>query len=226
MWEQQIQALSPRWRVVAPTLVPERASEPTVDAMADSVAALILDLHLGPVVLGGLSMGGYVAFALLRRHPHLVRALVLADTRPGADTPEVRERREQQQARVAADGPEPVFEAMVAALPSPYTREHRPAVLDRIRTIMDGVPADRVVASLEAMKHRPDSTPDLARIDVPALVVVGEDDAVSPPDVGEQMRDLLPDARLAVIPRAGHLSNLEDPGAFNTELIAFMESLA
>ena len=76
------------------------------------------------------------------------------------------------------------------------------------------------------MKHRPDSTGDLPGWGMPALVIVGEDDAVSPPEVGEQMRDLLPDARLAVIPRAGHLSNLEDPEAFNAELISFLERLS
>ncbi|MGH9276735.1 MAG: alpha/beta fold hydrolase [Acidimicrobiales bacterium] len=225
MWEPQIEALSSQWRVVAPTLAPEAHDPPSVDAMADTVALVIDELGLGPVVLGGLSMGGYAAFAFLRRHRELVRALVLADTRPGADTPEVRERRSNQQAQVWAEGPEPIFDAMLQTLPSEHTRQHRPDVLARIRRVMDGVPAERVVASLEAMKHRPDSTPDLAGIDVPALVIVGEEDAVSPPDVAEDMRDRLPDARLAVIPRAGHLSSLEDPDAFTTELRAFLEKL-
>jgi 3-oxoadipate enol-lactonase len=225
MWEPQIDALSPRWRVIAPTLAPEASDPPSVDAMADSVAELLADLGVSEVVLGGLSMGGYVAFAFLRRHRSRVRGLVLADTRPGADTPEVRERRTNQQAQVAAEGPQPVFEAMLGSLPSEYTRDNRPEVLARIRSLMDAVGHDHVIAALEAMKHRPDSTADLAGIDVPALVVVGEDDGVSPPDVAEHMRDTLPDARLAVIPRAGHLSSLEDPDAFNAELIAFLETL-
>lgn len=225
MWEPQIDALCPIWRVIAPTLTPEADDPPTVDAMADSVAALLGDLGVSGVVLGGLSMGGYVAFALRRRHPHLVRALVLADTRPGADTPEVRERRANQQAQVAAEGRRPVFDAMLGSLPSAHTREHRPEVLARIRALMDDVHPAHVIAALEAMKHRPDSTGDLAGIDVPALVIVGEDDAVSPPDVARQMVDRLPYARLAVIPSAGHLSSLEDPDAFNRELVAFLGGL-
>src|SRR5947208_15517963 len=103
MWEPQIEALAPHWRVIAPTLAAESAGEPSVDAMADDVAGLVRDLDLSGIVLGGLSMGGYVAFAFLRRYPSLVRGLVLADTRAGADTPEVRERRSRQQAQVAAE---------------------------------------------------------------------------------------------------------------------------
>lgn len=226
MWEPLIDALSSRWRVIAPTLAPERADPPTVDAMADQVAELLRDLDVSEIVLGGLSMGGYVAFAFLHRYRALVRGLVLADTRPGADTPEVRERRANQQAQVAAEGPEPLFEAMLKSLPSEHTREHRPEVLARIRRLMDDVPAEHVIAALEAMKHRLDSTGDLPGIEVPALVIVGEDDAVSPPEVGEQMRDLLPDAHLAVIPQAGHLSSLEDPEAFNAEVVAFLERIS
>lgn len=225
MWEPQLEALHHRWRVVAPDLAAEAADPPTMDALAEAVARGIEDLDLPPVVLGGLSMGGYVAFAVLRRHRRLVRAVVLADTRPGPDPPGVRDRRTRQQAQVAAEGPSPLFEAMLETLPGAYTREHRPDVLSRIRRVMEGVSPERIVASLEAMKHRPDSTPDLAGIDLPALVIVGEDDAVSPPEVGEQLRDLLPDARLVVIPRAGHLSSMEDPAAFNAALVAFLEEL-
>src|SRR5438874_8570435 len=108
MWGPQADALSHRWRVIAPDLAPESADEPSVDAIADDVAGLLRDLGLTGIVLGGLSMGGYVAFAFMRRHASLVRGLILADTRAGADTPEVRERRSRQQAQVAAEGTRPV----------------------------------------------------------------------------------------------------------------------
>ena len=94
-----------------------------------------------------------------------------------------------------------------------------------MRRLMEAVAPQRVVAALEAMKRRPDSTADLAGVGIPTLVVVGEEDTVAPPEVAEEMRDRLPDARLAVIPQAGHLSNLEDPEAFNAELTAFLEKL-
>jgi pimeloyl-ACP methyl ester carboxylesterase len=103
MWEGQIEALADRWRVIAPDLAPEQAPEPSIDAMADAVAGLLRQLGIDQAVVGGLSMGGYVAFALLRRHRDLVRALVLADTRAGDDTPEIRERRTSQQDQVRSE---------------------------------------------------------------------------------------------------------------------------
>ncbi|MGH9222928.1 MAG: alpha/beta fold hydrolase [Acidimicrobiales bacterium] len=222
MWQPQVDALSDRWRVVTPEV--DFTRYPTVDAMADAVAILIAEQELAPVVLGGLSMGGYVALAVLRRHPEVVRALVLADTRAGADTDEVRERRTKQQGQVAeAASATPVTEAMVGALPGATTKADRPDVIRHIAGLMDGATVAGVTAALEAMKARPDSTGDLAGIGVPTLVVVGEEDGVSPPDVAQDMARRLPNARLAVIPGAGHLSNLETPEAFNRELLAFLD---
>lgn len=221
MWQDQLDGLGSHWHVVAPA-VPGLAS---MDAMADSVAALIGDLGLGPVVLGGLSLGGYVTFALLRRHRAAVRAVVLADTRAGADTPEVRDRRTAQQADVgAANSTKAVVDAMVDALPGATTKGGRPDLMARLRALMEQASPDWVIGALEAMKGRPDSTPDLAGLDLPAVVLVGEEDRTSPPDVARDMAARLPDARLAAIPGAGHLSNLENPSRFNAELAAFLES--
>ncbi len=221
MWRPQVDALSDHWRVITPDL-PALAS---MDALADAVAGAINAAGCGPVVLGGLSMGGYVTFAVLRRHPELVRAVVLADTRAGADTPEVRDRRTAQQAQVATEGAAPIVEGSLQNLPSAHTRASRPEVMDELRGIMQGVAPEWITAALEAMKHRPDSTDLLPALDVPALVIVGEDDKVTPPNVAEDMVQRLPHARLAVIPKAGHLSNLEDPDAFNSELRSFLETL-
>jgi len=222
MWRPQVEAFSDGWEVLAPDL----PAEPSMDGLADAVAAEIRAHGDGPVVLGGLSMGGYVVFAVLRRHAELVRALVLADTRPGADTAEVRDRRAAQQAQVATEGAGPIVEGSLANLPSAYTRESRPEVMEELRRIMQSVSPDWITAALEAMKQRPDSTPLLAELDVPALVIVGEDDTVTPPDVAEDMQRRLPNARLAVIPNAGHLSNVEDPNAFNAELRLFLEMVS
>jgi pimeloyl-ACP methyl ester carboxylesterase len=221
MWRPQVESLSDRWHVVTPDL----PAMPTMDGIADAVAAHIRDLGLPPVVLGGLSMGGYVTFALLRRHPELVRAVVLADTRAGADTPEVRQRRTNQQAQVASEGVEAIVEGALDTLPSAHTRQDRPDVMGELRGIMETVAPAWVTAALEAMKGRPDSTPLLDSLDKPALVIVGEDDEVTPPEVAADMERRLPNARLAVIPKAGHLSNLEEPDAFNAELRSFLETL-
>lgn len=219
MWRPQLEGLSGRWRVIAPDIV---FPEPSVDAAADEVARVLDDLGLDQVVLGGLSMGGYVSMAFWRRHRHRVRAMVLADTRATADTHEVRERRTRQQEQVAGGDTSAVVEAMVDGLPGAYTKEHRPEVMAQVRRLMEGATAEGITAALEAMKRRPDSTPDLATMDVPVLVVVGEEDTLSPPDVAQQMCAALPAGRLARIRRAGHLSSLEDPAAFNAELRSFL----
>jgi len=224
MWQPQVDAFASTRRVETPDL--DFTEHPTMDAMADAVADSLGERGSVPAVVAGLSMGGYVAFALLRRHPELVRALVLADTRAGADTDEVRERRTRQQAQVAEVGSAaPVIEAMLDALPGATTRTERPDVMEQIAGLMDKATAARVTAALEAMKARPDSTPDLAAISVPTLVIVGEEDGVSPPDSARAMAGAVPGARLAVIPGVGHLSNVEAPDAFNRELAAFLDGL-
>lgn len=221
MWRPQVEGLSDRWHIVTPDL----PADPSMDGIADAVADRIRGLGAGPVVLGGLSMGGYATLAVLRRHPELVQAVVMADTRAGADTPEVRDRRSSQQAQVAAEGVGPIIEGSLNSLPSVHTRETRPEVMDEARRIMESVTPEWVTTALEAMKHRPDSTPMLGAVDLPALVIVGEEDKVTPPEAAEDMQRRMPNARLAVIPKAGHLSNLEDPDAFNAELRSFLETL-
>ncbi|HEX2042193.1 MAG TPA: alpha/beta fold hydrolase [Acidimicrobiales bacterium] len=231
MWQEQIAALAPRWRVVAPDLPGFGQSpaapdgEATIDGWADRVAELIGSLGLGPVAVLGLSMGGYVAFSLLRRHPHLVAGLVLADTRAAADSPEVLQRRTDQQQKVADGKVDEVFEAQVGTLLSEETKAQRPDVVERVRALMTSTPPDTVVAALEAMKHRADATGELGGIEVPVLVLVGEHDGPSPPDVARSMAEAVPNGRLEVLPGAGHLSNLEAPEAFNRALQSFLSGL-
>ena len=232
MWDEQIAVLVRQWRVLAPDLPgfghtdpPADAGAASMEAWADLVAGLVRSLGLGPVVVGGLSMGGYVAFALLRRHPHLVAGLVLADTRAGTDTPEVIERRTSQQRQVREGKVADVIEAMLGTLLSDQTRADRPEVVERARALMATTPPDGIVFALEAMKNRPDAAGELGGIAVPVLVLVGEHDGPSPPSVAEEMAAAVPNARLEVIPTAGHLSNLEAPEAFNRALESFLSRL-
>lgn len=230
MWQGQLDRLSGTARVVAPDLPGFGASDPppgghSIDAYADAVARLLDHLGLDDVVLGGLSIGGYVTFSFLRRHRHRVRAVVLADTRAASDTPAVLERRASQQAEVAAGRLDAVLDAQVEALLAEATRRDRPELAAQVRALMATVPARTVVGGLEAMKHRADATAELADIDVPALVVVGEHDGPSPPDVARQMHEALPRSRLAVLPGAGHLSNLEAPDRFDAEVRRFLEDV-
>lgn len=229
MWEDQIAACAAHRRVLAPDL-PGFGSTPafegagaTMEAFAEVVAGLLDHLGLGSAVVGGLSMGGYVTFALLRRRPDLVAGLVLADTRAGADSVEVAERRVAQQAQVADRGTTDLVETMVGSLLSDQTREERPEVVSRARNLMSTNPAAGIIAALGAMRARPDATAELATIAVPTLVVVGEHDGPSPPAEARAMADALPDARLEIIDGAGHLSNLEAPKPFNHALGTFLD---
>jgi 3-oxoadipate enol-lactonase len=234
MWRPQIDALAPRVRVVAPDLrgfgrsdAPGDPAAYSVDGWADDVARLLDHLGLDRVVVGGQSMGAYVAFAFLRRHRSRLAGLVLADTRPTADSPEVHDRRVSQQEQITAGGEAgkaDVVEGMLQTLLSPATREHRPDVVDTARRLMDNPPAG-FVGALEAMKRRPDSVADLATVDVPTLVLVGDQDVPSPPEVAEAMQQGIPGAELVVVPGAGHLSGLEAPEAFNAALWAFVSGL-
>jgi 3-oxoadipate enol-lactonase len=231
MWQQQMDALGERARLVAPDLkgfggsdAPDDPSAYSMEGYADDVAALLDHLGVEQAVLGGLSMGGYVAFAFLRRHRHRVAALVLADTKPEADTPEVLERRTTQQGTVRQEGIGPVVDAQVENLLTDHTRRQRPELVARARQLMQN-PAPGYVGALEAMKQRSAATDELGAVDVPTLVLVGDQDGPSPPEVVEEMAARIPGAELVVLPQAGHLSNLEAPAAFTDALRGFLDRL-
>ena len=232
MWEPQLEALSERFRFVVPDLkgfggsdAPDDASAYSMDSYADQVAAVLDDLGLDKVALAGLSMGGYIAFAFLRRHGDRVSALVLADTRAEADPPEGVEKRTNQQAMVEGEGTAGLIDGLVNALLSEPTREKKPDVVERVRALMAENPPAGFVGALEAMKTRPDSSDELTGIKVPTLVIVGEHDAITPPDAARKIHEHVGGSRLVVIPEAGHLSNLEAPEAFNGALGEFLGAL-
>lgn len=231
MWQPQIDALGDRWRLIAPDLKgagesegPDEASQYTMDSYADELKGLLDELEIDKVILGGLSMGGYIAFAFLRKYPESVAALVLADTRAEADPPEGVEKRTKQQEQVRSEGIDGLAEALTGALLSESTKQKRPDVVKTVRGVMDN-PARSFIGELEAMKARPDSSPGLSSIGVPTLILVGEDDAITPPDAARKMHEHIGGSRLVVLPEAGHLSNLEVPEAFNGALAEFLEGL-
>lgn len=231
MWEPQLEALVPDHRVVVPDLkgfgrsdAPDDVSAYSMASYADEVAGLLATVELERVVVVGLSMGGYVAFSLLSRHRRLVSALVLADTRADADSEQVLERRTNQQRTVREEGTGPVIEALLQTLLAEHTHEQRPHVVERARQLMDNPPGG-FLGALEAMKSRPDASSQLDAVDVPTLVVVGEEDKPSPPEVAERMHERIRHSRLAVLPDAGHLTNLEVPDAFNRAVRGFLVEL-
>ncbi len=228
MWATQFEHLAAHRRVIAPDLpgfggsgAPDSMYRYTMIGFADLVAGLLTHLGLGPVVLGGLSMGGYVAFAFLREHAERVSALVLADTKAGADTTMVFERRTDQQDQVASIGTTSLIEVLLGGLLSDDTRATRLDLVEQVRRLMAN-PAAGYIGALEAMKYRPDATAELAGISVPTLVIVGEHDSLTPPDVARDMHQRIRGSKLVVLPRAGHLSNLEAADGFNAAVAAFL----
>jgi 3-oxoadipate enol-lactonase len=228
MWDAQFDALGEDYRLIAPDLkgfggsdAPEDRGTYSMDSYADESAALLDELGVTDVVLVGLSMGGYIAFSILRRHPERVRALVLADTRAEADPPEGVAKRSAQQKMVEEEGTGGLIRALPGALLGTTSQEKRPEVVARATTLMDNPPAG-FIGALEAMKNRVDSTGDLASISIPTLVIVGDEDGVTPPEASRKMHEHVGGSSLVVIPEAGHLSNLEAPAEFNEALAPFL----
>ena len=230
MWRGQSRDLGERCRVIAPDLrglgeTPLGYAEVTMGEMAEDVAALLDALGVERAVLGGLSMGGYVAFEFFRRFPRRVRALVLADTRPQADADDARRTREETARRALADGMEPIADSMLPKLLSASTREREPEVVGRVRAMMLGTSPEGAAAALRAMAARRDQTDLLSSIDVPTLIVVGVEDAITPPSDAEAMAAKIKGARLVRIEGEAHLSNVERPEEFNRALGDFVGGL-
>lgn len=231
MWESQIEALSDRFRFIVPDLkgfggsdAPEDRAQYTMDSFADELVGLLDQLGLSRVVLVGLSIGGYIAFSVLRRHSDRLAGLVLADARAEADAPEGVAKRTSQQEQVEKEGTSGLIEALTNALLGESTRAKKPDVVQRARELMNNSPAG-FIGALEALKKRPDSTDDLINISVPTLIIVGEEDAVTPPDLSRKMHEHIGGSRLVVIPEAGHLSALEAPEAFTGALAEFLSEI-
>jgi 3-oxoadipate enol-lactonase len=230
MWRGQVSALGGEFRVVAPDLrgmgeTPLGDGDITLETLADDVAALLDELKLGRVVLGGLSMGGYVAFEFLRKFPERVRALVLADTRPQADTEEGQRAREENAQRALKEGLTPIVESMLPKLLTAETRERGGEVVEGVRAMMLGTSPEGAAAALRAMAVRRDQTELLSSIQVPTLIVVGDEDSITPPSDAEAMSAKIAGSHLVVVEGAAHLSNVERPSEFNRALVEFLRGL-
>jgi|SRR5690606_7184715 len=228
MWNAVRGPLSAHTRVITPdqrgmgrSPFPESdaASEPSLDDAARDVVALLDRLELDRVVLGGCSMGGYLTMAVLRAAPERVGGLVLVDTKAEADGDEARANRLSVAERAESEGIGGwLADAMVPNLLSDHTRQYQPEVAALVRELIESQQPAGVAWAQRAMAARPDSTDTLRQSDVPALVLVGQQDGLTPPDAARAMVDALPDARLVEIPNAGHLTPLEAPDAVATAI--------
>ncbi len=227
---RQVSAMLTGWRRIEPDLrgcglteVPE--SGYSMQQYADDMAGLLDTLHVERTVVCGLSMGGYIAFEMLRRHAGRVRGLILLNTRASADDADGRAKRDATIARVRRDGTGFLADEMMGKLLAPSSLKTMPEVVDQVRTMVTNNPADGMAGALEAMRDRPDSTPLLAEITVPTLVIAGSHDRLIPTSVAKAMADAIPGAQYSVIPAAGHLAPLEQPVNTARVIREFLEAL-
>ena len=233
MWVSQQQTLGSLYRVISPDLRGHgRTAAPegiyTIDGMADDVVETLDALGLTqPVVVGGLSMGGYLALSIAARYPDRVRGLMLMNTRAGADTPETARVREDLAIQVEAlDSAEPVVATMLPKMFGGSTRANRPEVVAQVREVMSRTQPRTIASTLRGMAVRPDRTGQLGQIAVPTLVMAGSDDAMIPLAESHAMAQAIPGAELVMVADSGHLAPLENPAVANAAMMRFLGSLA
>ena len=230
LWTEQTEALNSKYRVVAPDLRGFGESDSsegtaTMARMAEDVAALMDALAIEQAVIGGLSMGGYVALAFARMFPARVKALVLADTRAQADSEEGKQTRHQQAEKALSEGMAGIADAMLPKLLTPDTVSKRPELVKRVRDMMLKTKPGGAAAALLGMAERDDQTDFISSIRVPALILVGREDAITPVADSEKMQSRIEGSRLVVIENAGHVSNLEQTEQFNDALLGFLSTV-
>ena len=231
MWMGQIETLldEQRFRLVAPDWPGFGESKltnavSTMDEFAANLAALTDALGMQRVILCGLSMGGYVAFAFLRAYRQRVAGLILADTKPTADDEAGKANRENVAQLAESQGSDAIADSQIPKLLSDYTRQHHPDVESRVRQMIASATPRGIAAAARGMALRSDATDLLPTITFPTLVLTGEQDALTPPEVARTYAEHIPNAQFIVIPRAGHLSNLEQPEAFLAQIRSFLLS--
>ena len=228
-WTPVAELLSPRYRLIIPDLRAHGDSElgegpATMQKLADDLALLCRQEHINRAYFVGVSIGGYLLFEFWRRHREQVSALVLANTRAGAETAESRATRLASAEKVLREGTAGFIEEMLPKLLSPSTQTNRPEIVDAARRLMQRMSADDVAGVQRGMAERPDSVATLKTIDVPTLLIAGSDDSV-PLAEAELMRQTIPGSKLQVIPNAGHYAALERPAEFAALLRSFFDGL-
>lgn len=233
MWDAQIECLAERYRVIAPDLrgfgrsdpLPAGCSAVTMARFADDLAGLLAALAVeGPAAVCGLSMGGYIAWEFWRRHRARLGKLILCDTRAAPDAPEAVAGRFQNAARALAEGTAFLAETLLPRLVAPETLQAEAEIPARLRQWITAALPQTVAAALRGMACRSDARPWLGAIDCPTLVLVGQYDAISPPEEMQALAAQIPHARFVIIPSAGHMAPMENPQATNAALLSFLSS--
>jgi pimeloyl-ACP methyl ester carboxylesterase len=229
LWRPQIDRAPTGWRFITPDLPGFGRSrlEParTMEEMAQSVLDVLDVERIERAVIGGMSMGGYVTFALYRLAPQRFSAMILADTRATADNDQQRDARLKMIASVRASGASAVADEMLPKLLGSTSHAQRPALAATVRSMIERNSPEVIAAAVEAMMRRPDSRPMLGSIEIPTLVLCGEEDILTPPSDSVALHAAIPDSRLSLIEKAGHLSSIEAPDQFSFALNSFLGEL-
>jgi 3-oxoadipate enol-lactonase len=229
MWEEQLDGLADACRIIAPDLRGFGASgvtggTVTMAQFADDIATLLDALRVTEkVIFCGLSMGGYVAWQFALRHPERLAKLILCDTKAVGDTREAAEGRLKTAERVLKEGSVIAAESLLPKLFAPETPSRQPRIVAATKEVILHTHPEGIAAALRGMAERPDVTAQLAKLNVPALVVCGEHDAISPPSEMRQIAAALPQAKYVEIKNAGHMSPLEEPAAVNAAIREFLK---
>jgi len=223
MWQSVLGAVPDGWRALAPDMRWQPGI--TMSDLAGDVVDLLDHLDVTHAAIVGCSMGGYVLFEIVKSAPRYVSAVGLVSTRPGADNEEGRKNRQKMIEQVDREGVESIANQMVPKLLGTTTQRDRPDLMTLVRSLVLGNTPDRVKAAVTAMMQRADSTPLLAKIDMPALIIHGAEDTLIPPSEADGMHRAIRNSHLEVIPSSGHLPNLEQPVAFDRTLWQFLKKL-
>lgn len=232
MWAAQVKVLEPDFRILACDLRGTGGSQPlagpfTMEMLVEDVYQILDQEKIARAAVMGFSMGGYLALRAIERDPRRFSALVLADTKSGADTNEAKLKRSEAIATITAKGVDAYSDTFLRSAVCPATIQRRPETVQALREmIRSGTTASGMIASLFALLSRTDTTAALPGIKVPTLILVGSEDAITPPAVAQAMREAVAGAQLAIVPESGHMSPVENPGAFNGPLLRFLKGLA
>lgn len=235
MWSAQISELSRNHRVLAPDLrgfgaSPLGEADPdtgiSMDDYADDLAHLLDVARVKePIVYCGFSMGGYIGWCFIKKYRSKLAALVLCDTRAAADSGEVREKRLETAQQVNDHGSAWIAEQMIPKLFAETTRRERPEIVDRMAEVIRRTNPDSIAAALRGMANRPDSTPMLSMLDLPTLLIVGENDVITTKDEMSSLAKVIPNSEFIVASNAGHMAPVENPAAVTKAMSDFLSRL-
>lgn len=231
MWEPQIEALQKQFRVIAYDLRGHGKSgvgdgQYVLEFFVDDLVGLLDYLKIEKAVLCGLSMGGYIALRATERNSERVKALILADTQARADSNETKLRRAAAIKSVKVNGVNQYADSFVQSVFTPQSLSSRSEAVEKIRRIIRSNSPEGICGALLALLSRTDTTEALSRINVPTLIMVGENDALTPPSASKEMQSRIATSLLHLIVHAAHMSNLENSKEFNKHLLDFLTKLS